>query len=282
MRTFGIISIAVGILTGCSGPKPEKILVNNDSITKVANSKQWTIDNYREYLNEVAGILDSINRKQKNIIVETKGRDINQSVIDKINLEIEGINSLLIKNRNKISSLNDKLKSANARYDTLLEAVITINRLLGEKESELLMLKSDLKGYHASFNDLQTNLAYLLVKTYLQNEAIHKEDEMLHTAYYAIGSEKELKENNVIDKKGGVLGINQVTQLKTDFNTNRFIKIDYYQFYNIPVNSKKAKLITNHPSYSYKWLKKDDMIVCLTITDPVEFWKASKYLVIIK
>jgi hypothetical protein len=282
MRGLSILLITVSALTGCYNPKPDKISVNNDSLSGIIENNRQVMDGYREYLNEVSDILDSINRKQKNIVLKTRSGDKNVSVEEEINAEIEGINLLLEGNKNKIKSLNAKLKTLKTRNDTLSEVIIRLNRLLGEKEGDLLVLRSELKGYRPTIRNLQTNLAYLIVKNYVQGETINEETEMLHTAYYATGTENELKENNVIDKKGGFLGINPVTQLKTDFNANRFNKIDYYEFYNIPLNSKKAKMITNHPTNSYKWRKKGDTIVCLTITDPEEFWKASKYLVIIK
>jgi len=43
--------------------------------------------------------------------------------------------------------------------------------------------------------------------------------------------------------------------------------------------SKKAKLLTNHPSSSYVLEKVNEYLV-LKITDPNKFWEISKYLVV--
>ena len=42
----------------------------------------------------------------------------------------------------------------------------------------------------------------------------------------------------------------------------------------------KAKLLTVHPSDTYKFDGTKDKIEKITITNPEEFWSASKYLVI--
>jgi hypothetical protein len=49
----------------------------------------------------------------------------------------------------------------------------------------------------------------------------------------------------------------------------------------IKLNSKSAKLISEHPANSYKFiLDKNKKIESMEITDPVQFWKISKYAVL--
>lgn len=58
--------------------------------------------------------------------------------------------------------------------------------------------------------------------------------------------------------------------------------IDITKVQSFDINNKNAKVVTNHPSDSYK-MEKDakGVILKLEITDPTRFWKASKYLVIV-
>ena len=49
----------------------------------------------------------------------------------------------------------------------------------------------------------------------------------------------------------------------------------------IPVNSKNAKLISEHPNNSYKFIRDaNKKIESIEITDPAQFWKISKYAVV--
>ena len=59
-----------------------------------------------------------------------------------------------------------------------------------------------------------------------------------------------------------------------------FKQVDITQMLEIPVNAKKAKLITSHPAGSYKMDAVEGKTDKLTITDPNAFWSVSKYLVI--
>ena len=60
-----------------------------------------------------------------------------------------------------------------------------------------------------------------------------------------------------------------------------FKTVDITQTNTIPINSKEAKLVTSHPSDSYKLQVENDKVTNIVITDPDKFWKASKYLVIL-
>jgi hypothetical protein len=44
---------------------------------------------------------------------------------------------------------------------------------------------------------------------------------------------------------------------------------------------KEARLLTFHPDSTYQFEQNEKIIQKMAITDPVEFWKVSKYLVIL-
>jgi len=50
----------------------------------------------------------------------------------------------------------------------------------------------------------------------------------------------------------------------------------------IPIETRKAKLLTVHPAgtYEFKDLNDDKQIDILEIKNPKEFWKTSRYLVV--
>jgi len=102
----------------------------------------------------------------------------------------------------------------------------------------------------------------------------------LNTAYFAYGTKRELKDNGVITKEGGFIGIGKTSKLKNDFNDNYFEKIDITQKKEITIVGRKPELVTSHPSSSFK-LEQGDESSKLTISDPEKFWGASKYLVIV-
>jgi hypothetical protein len=65
-----------------------------------------------------------------------------------------------------------------------------------------------------------------------------------------------------------------------DFNREYFTKVNIEQFTTINIGAKKAKILTNHPTSSYK-LVGDKPVDRLDIKNPDDFWSVSKYLVIV-
>ena len=104
-----------------------------------------------------------------------------------------------------------------------------------------------------------------------QSKTINAQDKQLNTAWYACGTEKELKGQQIL-VKGKVL--------QGNFNKDYFTKIDIRVDNTIKLYSKSAKLLTTHPSSSYTLQPDANKQLTLRITDPQAFWSTSKYLVV--
>ena len=102
-------------------------------------------------------------------------------------------------------------------------------------------------------------------------QVVQKQDAELNTAWYVFGTSKELKEHKIL-VKGEVL--------KGDYNKDYLTKIDIRTTRVIPLNTKSAKILTTHPTESYKLMKDSKGEYTLCISDNVAFWSISKYLVI--
>ena len=104
----------------------------------------------------------------------------------------------------------------------------------------------------------------------------------MNEAFFAMGSYKELKNKGILEKEGGFIGIGRNKVLTDTFDNNYFSKVDIREVKRIPVFSKKAEIITDHPTDSYELTETEDekMIAYLEIKKPDDFWKASRYMVI--
>ena len=126
-------------------------------------------------------------------------------------------------------------------------------------------------------DELGKNVENLNVQNQEKETKIQLQDAALHSAWYAIGSRKELKENKIISSDG-IFSAKKV--LQSDFNKNYFVKVDARNTRKIPLYStSKAAILTSHPKASYTLEKENDNYV-LVIVDPAEFWSVSKYLVV--
>jgi Txe/YoeB family toxin of Txe-Axe toxin-antitoxin module len=134
-------------------------------------------------------------------------------------------------------------------------------------------LKTQLEKLNVELSEVSMN--YVAAQQLLEDKT-----GKLNTAYYAFGTSKELVKQGVLTKEGGFIGIGKAEKLKDDFNKSYFTKIDISETPSIALACKKAKLITIHPTGSYKFEGPDGKIEKLIITNPEEFWSASKYLVV--
>jgi hypothetical protein len=162
----------------------------------------------------------------------------------------------------------------------LQKNIDNLKKRLIEKDSEIAGLKSELVQLNYKIDDLNVTVDSLTFIAELQKEVLKIQRNEIETAYFCFGTKKELKENNITTREGGLIGIGKTTTLSKDFNREYFQKINIKEITEIPLAVKKAKLITNHSSESYT-LEGEETIEKLVITDPTAFWEASKFLVII-
>jgi hypothetical protein len=147
---------------------------------------------------------------------------------------------------------------------------------------EILSLVNDLESLNFEVGELYSSVADLRAENIKQGRVIDVQAMHLNRAYYVIGTDKELKEKEIITKKGGLIGIGRVEQMMEDVNQDLFTVIDIRRQTVFPLDAKKVNLVTTHPSDSYI-IRKDEetkRYYSFEITKPEEFWEASKYLVI--
>ena len=94
-----------------------------------------------------------------------------------------------------------------------------------------------------------------------QEELIHKQDHELNTVYFASGSFKELKENGIMEKEGGFLGMGARKQLADKLESKAFITMDKREHSVIPIFSKNAELVTPHPQETYSLEKNPEGMI---------------------
>lgn len=255
-----------------------------DSLSSVITSKDSAVNDFLSAYDEIEQNLDSVAIKQ-NVIsndVHNQKGDIKDKR-ERINSMIVSINQLLEQNRKQIADLNHKLKRNSSKIAQFQKTINNLNEQITQKNAELQSLNDQLAATSAHVAQLQISVDTLSSNNSTQSQEIAAQTATIHTAYYVIGKSKDLAEMKVIDKTGGLLGIGKTSTLNSDMNKSNFKQIDYTQTMTIPINSKKAKIVTSHPSDSYVLDKDTDgkEYTNLRITQPEKFWSESKYLVIV-
>jgi chromosome segregation ATPase len=258
--------------------KAEELQARTDSLMAQTMQKDEAINEFVRSINDIQGTLDTIKMKENIINLTTeKGGELKQTAKDQIKSDIQTIYSLMLKNKEQLSRLSKKLKAANMKVDELQKMVARLEKDIASKSAEIDDLRDKLAKMNMKFEMASLKIDTLSRTVSSQNEQISSQtqtiaaqEEALNTAYYVIGTSKDLKNNGVI-KKGEVLA---------DFNKELFTKIDIRKISEISILSKKAKILSSHPSTSYEFTSDKKVIQALKIKDYKAFWSNSKYLVI--
>jgi chromosome segregation ATPase len=282
-----IASLALVIAaTSCKEKEKKQIELltkENQALRSETRAKDSTINGFFQMLNEIESNLAQIKEKERIISKNTTaGTELKQDVRDQINEDIKTINDLMAKNKRSIQYLNNKLKESNLKSVELEKMIAQANQTIQERDAEISVLKDKLTQMNFSITVLNAQVDTLNTQKAQLTETVSKQVETINTAYYAFGTKKELELNKIIDKTGGFLGLGKTSKLKDDFDKTYFTKADISTLTTVQLSAKKAKIITVHPTDSYKLVvNQEGIFERIEILDATKFWSASKYLVII-
>jgi small-conductance mechanosensitive channel len=275
----------------------ERLKAKNDSLLSLGFQKDTTVMEFVRAFNEIQSNLDSIKLKENIISQNTSGgTEVQTSAREQITGDINAIYLMLQKNRELVAQLKSKLKNsesglagANIKIADLEKMIDNLTKGIEAKDAEIAELKDQLGKMNIKVQDLgnqvtnlTTNVEDLSEQNKAKQAAIEAKTAELNTAYYVIGTTKELKEKKVIDKSGGFIGIGRSKNVTESFDKTYFTKVDITTLTELPIFKKKATLLSNHPTGSYKFEGADKKSVDkLVILNYNEFWSRSKYLVIV-
>jgi len=285
MKKYFLFPIAIiGLFAaGCHDYKADAELLSRqkDSLISDANYKDSTINAFIAGINQVETNIKAISEKQAEVADVTAQGEMSKSQFDRINDDITNINSLMEANRNQMETLKKKMKGANWKIAELEKTLASLQQQLDAKNAELASLNQKISELNTTVDGLNMNVKTLTATSEDQAKTIADKTTKLNTAYYTTGTYKELETKKVLNKEGGFLGIGKNKKLINDFKPDAFTMIDITQTKTIELNAKSAKVISTHPSSSYKIDRKDkNHVNSLIISDAAQFWKASKYLVV--
>lgn len=251
-----------------------------DSLAVVVSEKDSLINAVFSDINAISENLAMIKSRENLITVAGDTEGVRRPV-EEINNDIAAIDRLLQENKSKIASLQRsaaQLRKANLRIDGLEKMIGDLNQQLADKTSEVAQLRENLAQMGIQVENLTEEVAEQ--KSEVENLSSEKVElqNQLNTVYYIVGSEKELRDAQIINKQGF---IGRTLTVGKTANLDSFTVADSRLLTEIPVGHKKATVVSSHPEDSYELvLGADKSVEKLLITDPARFWESSKILIV--
>lgn len=283
MKKLIFISLVTLALFGCENKKKEyeALRTRYDSLLSIGFTKDTAIISYLESFNAIQANLDSIKQAEMIITQSTlNGVELEVDQKEQINRDINMIMEKLNENKRTIAELRSKIKKSNSKVAVLEDMIDRMTRQIEDKDVEIAQLREQLGKMNIQIEIMSGDIENLSAEGIAKSKTISEQTEELNTAYYVIGTKRELLDQNIITREGGFAGIGRNKKLKEDFNADYFTRVDITKIKSIPVLRKKADIITTHPSQSYK-IFGEKTVDSIVITNQKQFWSASKYLVIV-
>jgi len=289
MRKFLILILTVILFSSCHNYRKdaEQLVMERDSLNREAAMKDSSIAEYLSDFNEILATLDSIKVVEKLVTVQqTQQREMSYSQKQKIVEDINLLNELIQKNKQQVASLQKKLNNSNYKIGKLNAVVSEMEQMVSnlekqieEKNTEIARLTLDVQNLSKDVVQLNEKISVIESENEEKSNKIEMQVRELNQVFYVIGSRQELKDNGVIERTGGFLGIGKSSGIKKDFNKDVFSGVDLRELDLLPLNVKKAELLSVHPAGSFH-ISGEKTADTLFIDNKTQFWSVSKYLVV--
>ncbi len=251
------------------------------SMTDVINTRDSIISEWIMTFDDIEKNIALIKQKEKIIAVNSSSTEISKDKKMLVLEDIKYINTLLEQNKKKIASLTAQLQKSGNTMKVMQIKITELEATMKENETEIAELKTSLVDREFAIEQLNEEMTVVLDTLASKNVKISTQTYEMNKAFYVSGTFKELKAKGLLTKEGGFIGLGKTESLTGNFPDEAFIQIDITISKSLAVNSKNAKLISEHPESSYEFLRDADKnIISLEIKDPALFWKVSKYAVV--
>jgi chromosome segregation ATPase len=274
---FALITAIV--LVACNDDSKQQLqqlqtVMKQDSIMAGrTQQKDSEIVSYVKTLDEIQNNIDSIKAKEK--IITASGNEPPHTIINDIKL----LDSRIVMENRRIYQLEKKLKKEDKKDADLEKVIKHLTKELAEKDVQIADLQTKLAESNTSLKNITSQFNDSIAVIHKQREEISAMRSLVNTVYYTSGTFQELKKQGVITKEGSIAGIGGAAKLTANVNESVFAKSDMNGLKFIPLRRKFRKMVTNHPTDSYK-ISGLGLLDTVYINDPVSFWYKSKYLVI--
>ena len=290
---FSLMALAV-CLASCDGlGKGNKNLqAQNDSLMTELNARNAELDDMMGTFNQITEGFRQISEAENRVDLQRGSvSEGSASAKEQIARDIEFIQKTMQENREQIEKLNAQLASSKNQNAQMKKAVESFTKQLEEKAAQIASLQEELMAKNVRIQELDEAVSELTAisedlhaQNVAQSEVVEQQDRALHTAWFVFGTKSELQEQKILTG-GGLFKIGELFSkgdvLKSeDANLDYFTECDIRTTKEIRLYSKKATLLTSHPAGSYTLDKDSKGELTLNITNPTQFWSASKYLVI--
>lgn len=286
MKKLLVLALAAAsILSACDNKAKEDAAAQQAAL-QAASKQELQVavadrDSLLSLVNDISAGMEQIKRLE-NILSVSNTSEESASQRAQISADIAAIQATLQQRREQLAQLEKKLNQSNLTNANLKKTVENLRAQIDTQSAEIETLRANLdeaKEQIGTLNETVDSLNTTVSDVASQRDAAQRESteltNELNVCYYVAASSKELKEHKILET--GFLRKSKL--LKGNFDQKFFTTADKRTLTVLNLHSKKAKVLTNHPSETYEIIDNNGQ-KALRILNPDSFWSLSNYLVV--
>lgn len=279
MKKIVLVASAALLLASCAEQTQayKNLQAKLDSLTQVNDAYESDLAETDSLVATVLTNFQDINSVEGMIHVRP-GQEISSSQKARIRDNVSLINEKLRASTEALEALTKKLEASGGDNKRLRNTITALRKDLETQKERILALTEELQRKDIAIQALDSIVTGLNSDVERLNEATARQaatlaaqEHELNTVRYCIGTKGDLKDYKLL--QGGSISTDNA-------DLNYFTKADQRKLSQIPLHSRKAKLLTSHPTHSYDLIPDADRNLTLNIKDHKAFWADSKMLVI--
>ena len=294
MKQFYFLSILLMfgamVTTGCTeqSSKYKRLQAQLDSVQVAAAVQNAEFEEIFATLNDIEQGLKSIRETETLLQIQSiRGGELSVSAREQMKSNIQYIAATLEEYKAQISRLEAdqklqstqfqrRLKSITEELESKQKLIEDLSIQLDEKERQLTIQTQQIVSMDQNITTLKADLTALEKEREQQMEKLGEQELQIYTAFYVVGDKRSLIAVNVLTK-GGLF---KSAKVSYQAEQSAFHPIDTRNVFTIPLQAKKGKVLSVHPSGTYSLDPDGNGILSLNITHPDSFWSHTKYLIV--
>jgi hypothetical protein len=263
-----------GLMQGTSADKDR-------ALAQVVEASKFA-DEVDAELRKVRGLSSKVGVTKSDESGKTEAAAAQQDILDRLTQ----MRQRLAARQRQVTALLDTMKTMRADSSAAATLLADLNARLATRDKEIAAFQEEIRS-------LRTQNAQLTVEKAVLTDTVKAMDVRENKVFYIVGSRRQLIADKLVTEEGGSRGLLIVKLGKTlvparTLDESRFTRADRREVLTIPLprSDRPYRIVSRHDVGLIEAAKKEKDGAfrgeSIRITDPVKFWAASRYLIIVE
>lgn len=263
-----------GLVRGTSADKDR-------ALAQVVEASKFA-DEVDAELRKVRGLSSKVGVTKSDESGKSEAAAAQQDILDRLTQ----MRQRLAARQHQVTALLDTMKTMRADSSAAATLLADLNARLATRDKEIAAFQEEIRA-------LRTQNAQLTVEKAVLTDTVKAMDVRENKVFYIVGSRRQLIADKLVTEEGGSRGLLIVKLGKTlvparTLDESRFTRADRREVLTIPLprSDRPYRIVSRHDVGLIEAAKKEKDGAfrgeSIRITDPVKFWAASRYLIIVE